>query len=93
MWLLTRHILIRFQFEADFNTHNYCPDEVNGGHRVDLLVMLFPFMYDTLWLVFIKVEKKQPKVTHSSKTFNISHETKVNLENLVQLTSSQSFSV
>ena len=40
----------------------------NGGSRVVPKVKTNPFMYDTLWLVFIKVEIKWPKVKHSSKT-------------------------
>ena len=60
---------------------------MNTNHKVSYINGNIMTKRSTLWLVFKKVEKKQPKVTHSSKTFNISHETKVNLENLVQLTS------
>ena len=42
----------------DFNTFDESLDGVNGGCRVVPLVKTFPLMYDTLWLVFTKVDKK-----------------------------------
>ena len=55
-------------YAFDFNSYECSPDEVNGGSGVVPWVNTNPFMYDTLWLVFIKVEIKWPTVKHPSKT-------------------------
>ena len=58
-------------YAFDFNSYACSPDEVNGGYRVVPEAKTNPFMCDTLWLVFIKVLIKWPKVKHSSKTLQI----------------------
>ena len=57
-------------YAFDFNSYDSRPDEVNGGCSVVPWVKTFPLMYDTLWLVFIKVEIKWPKVKLSCKTLH-----------------------
>ena len=49
-------------YAFDFNSYDCSPDEVNGGYRVVPEAKTNPFMYDTLWLVIIKVLIKWPKV-------------------------------
>ena len=51
----------------DFNSFD-CGHNVYGGYRVVPEVKTFLFMLETIRLVFINVEKKWPKVKHSSKT-------------------------
>ena len=58
----------------DFTTHDCRQNGVNGGYRVVPQVKTFSLMKETLWLVFIIVEIKWPKVKHSSKTLQFFHE-------------------
>ena len=49
-------------YAFDSNTYDGSTDGVKGGCRVVPYVKTFPFMYETLWLVFTNVEKKWVKV-------------------------------
>ena len=59
-------------YAFEFNSYNCSHNGVNGVYRVAPLVKTIPFMYETLWLVFIKVEIKWPKVENLNKTFKFS---------------------
>ena len=52
----------------DLNTYDCSHKTILGGYRVVPKVKTFPFMYKTLWLVFIKVEIKWPQVKYARKT-------------------------
>ena len=50
-----------------FNSCDCSHKTVLGGYRVAPKVKTFPFMYKTLWLVFIKMEIKWPQVKYARK--------------------------
>ena len=53
--------------DFDLNTCDCSHKTILGGYRVVPKVKTFPFMYKTLWLVFIKMEIKWPQVKYARK--------------------------